>query len=54
MQSVEKILMSVMSMLSEPNCDSPANIDAGKMYREDRKAFEDRVHRDVRASLGIE
>lgn len=28
-QSVEKILLSVVSMLAEPNVDSPANIDAG-------------------------
>ena len=27
-QSVEKILMSVISMLAEPNADSPANVDA--------------------------
>ena len=46
--------MSVMSMLSEPNVDSPANIDAGKMYREDRKAFDARVHKDVRKSLELD
>lgn len=28
MQSIEKILISVMSMLAEPNDESPANIDA--------------------------
>ncbi len=27
-QSTEKILLSVMSMLAEPNDESPANIDA--------------------------
>ena len=27
-QTVEKILLSVLSMLSEPNVESPANIDA--------------------------
>ena len=38
-QSVEKILLSVLSMLSEPNCESPANIDAAKLYRENRPAY---------------
>jgi ubiquitin-conjugating enzyme E2 G2 len=33
-QSVEKVLLSVMSMLAEPNCESPANVDAAKMWRE--------------------
>ena len=27
-QSVEKVLLSVVSMLSEPNDESPANVDA--------------------------
>lgn len=27
-QTVEKILISVLSMLSEPNVESPANVDA--------------------------
>ena len=35
-QSIEKILLSVMSMLAEPNTESPANVDAAKMWREDR------------------
>ncbi|KAA6400424.1 MAG: putative Ubiquitin-conjugating enzyme E2 [Streblomastix strix] len=27
-QSIEKILLSVLSMIAEPNCESPANVDA--------------------------
>jgi ubiquitin-protein ligase len=30
-QSVEKILLSVVSMFAEPNVESPANIEAAKM-----------------------
>jgi ubiquitin-protein ligase len=40
-QSVEKILISVMSMLAEPNDESPANIDVAEQaggVREDRAA----------------
>lgn len=28
-QSVESILISVVSLLNDPNCSSPANVDAG-------------------------
>jgi ubiquitin-conjugating enzyme E2 G1 len=38
-------------MLSEPNQDSPANIDAAKMMREDKKAFRQRVRKTVERSM---
>ncbi len=52
-QSVEKILISVMSMLAEPNDESPANIEAAKMWRENRAAYEQRVRDGVRRMLGL-
>lgn len=52
-QSVEKILISVMSMLAEPNDESPANIEAAKMWRERRGEFEKTVREGVRRSLGM-
>ena len=52
-QSVEKILISVMSMLAEPNDESPANVEAAKMWRERRRDFEKKVRRGVRRSLGL-
>ena len=52
-QSVEKILISVMSMLAEPNDESPANVEAAKMWRERRQEFEKRVRAGVRRSLGL-
>jgi ubiquitin-conjugating enzyme E2 G2 len=52
-QSVEKILISVMSMIAEPNDESPANVDAARMWRERRPEFEKRVKADVRKSLGL-
>lgn len=45
-QSIEKILLSVMSMLAEPNDESGANIDASKMWRENRNKFIEIVNRD--------
>ncbi|RPA87060.1 ubiquitin-conjugating enzyme [Ascobolus immersus RN42] len=53
-QSVEKILLSVMSVLAEPNDESGANIDASKVWRENRKQYEAEVRRCVRKALGLE
>lgn len=52
-QSVEKILISVMSMLAEPNDESPANVEAAKMWRERRGDYERRVREEVRKGLGL-
>jgi len=48
---VEQVLVSVMSMLSEPNGDSPANVDAAKMLRENVKEYRRRVRRTVEKTL---
>jgi ubiquitin-conjugating enzyme E2 G2 len=52
-QSVLSILLSVMSMLAEPNDESPANVDAAKQWRERRPEFEKSVRESVRRSLGL-
>nr|XP_043874868.1 ubiquitin-conjugating enzyme E2 G2 [Solea senegalensis] len=52
-QSVEKILLSVVSMLAEPNDESGANVDASKMWREDREQFYKLAQKIVRKSLGL-
>jgi ubiquitin-conjugating enzyme E2 G1 len=51
-QTPESILISVISMLSSPNDESPANVDAAKLWREDEKEFKRRCRRIVRESLG--
>jgi len=54
--TVETILLSVISILSDPNPDSPANVDAAKEFRE-RKTTQDfrkRVARCVRLSQEAE
>jgi len=48
--TVESILISVISMLSSPNDDSPANIDAAKEWRENKDVFKKKVSRCVRKS----
>ncbi|ODV61576.1 E2 ubiquitin-conjugating protein UBC7 [Ascoidea rubescens DSM 1968] len=52
-QSVEKILLSVISMLAEPNPESGANIDACKLWRDNRVEFERIVKEDVKKSLSL-
>lgn len=52
-QSIEKILLSVVSMLAEPNDESSANVDAAKMWREDREQFNKRAQMTVRKTLGL-
>jgi ubiquitin-conjugating enzyme E2 G1 len=48
--TVQSILLSVISMLASPNCDSPANLDAAKEAREEPEAFKKKVSRCVRRS----
>ncbi len=42
-----------MSMLAEPNDESPANIEAAKMWRERRADYERVVRDGVRRGLGL-
>lgn len=48
--TVETIMLSIISMLSSPNDESPANIDAAKEWREDKEVFKKKVQRCVRRS----
>ncbi|GAN01029.1 ubiquitin-conjugating enzyme [Mucor ambiguus] len=52
-QSVEKILLSVVSMLAEPNDESGANIDACKIWRTDRERYNEIVAENARKTLGL-
>ncbi|KAH8550910.1 ubiquitin-conjugating enzyme/RWD-like protein [Umbelopsis sp. PMI_123] len=51
--TVETILISVISMLSSPNDESPANIEAAKEWREDYPSFKKKVQRIVRRSADM-
>ncbi|KAI0219044.1 ubiquitin conjugating enzyme Ubc7/UbcP3 [Massospora cicadina] len=52
-QSVEKILLSVVSMLAEPNDESGANIDACKVWRNNREEYNRIVRENVKKILGL-
>lgn len=55
-QSPETILLSVMSLFEDPNDESPANVEAARLLREERggtsKEFRKRCRECVRKSLG--
>jgi ubiquitin-conjugating enzyme E2 G2 len=52
-QSVEKILLSVMSLLAEPNDESPADVDMAKLFRGNPKAYWKLVRKRKAEIMGI-
>ncbi|XP_010534488.1 PREDICTED: ubiquitin-conjugating enzyme E2 14 isoform X2 [Tarenaya hassleriana] len=48
--TVESIILSIISMLSSPNDESAANLEAAKEWRENRAEFNRKVSRCVRRS----
>ncbi|KAH6635050.1 ubiquitin-conjugating enzyme E2 [Chaetomium sp. MPI-SDFR-AT-0129] len=55
-QTPETILISVISLFEDPNEDSPANVEAARLLREERegksKEYRKRCRKCVRESLG--
>jgi len=49
--TVANILISVQSMLTDPNCSSPANPEAAQLYTADRKEYNRRVRRAAQRSV---
>jgi len=49
-QRVESVLLSVLSLLDDANIDSPANVDASKIYRDDTEGYKKKVQEDLEAS----
>lgn len=52
-QGVRSVLLSVLSMLAEPNIESGADVECCKLYRENKPEFERRVREHVRNLLGL-
>eukprot|EP01004_Peranema_trichophorum_P009583 NODE_8330_length_688_cov_97.883186_g7708_i0.p1 GENE.NODE_8330_length_688_cov_97.883186_g7708_i0~~NODE_8330_length_688_cov_97.883186_g7708_i0.p1 ORF type:complete len:192 (+),score=47.65 NODE_8330_length_688_cov_97.883186_g7708_i0:54-578(+) len=48
---VSAILTSIQSLLTDPNPNSPANGEAAKLYRDDRRMYERRVKEMVDKSI---
>ncbi|KAL6713215.1 Ubiquitin-conjugating enzyme subunit [Lecanora helva] len=49
-QRVESVLISIISLLDDAECSSPANVDAGVMLRKYPEGFRQRVKDDVEKS----
>merc|ERR1719471_874616 len=47
---VAAILTSIQSLLTDPNPNSPANVEASKLYQENRREYEKRVQACVEKS----
>jgi ubiquitin-conjugating enzyme E2 G1 len=45
--SVNSILMSLISILSEPNFESPANVDASKLWRENFDSYKNIIYKFI-------
>ena len=43
--TVDMLLTSIQSLLTDPNVSSPANVDAARLYRSDMKQYKRRVRR---------
>ncbi|VVT54533.1 uncharacterized protein SAPINGB_P004123 [Magnusiomyces paraingens] len=49
-QTVESVLVSIVSLLSDPNINSPANVDASVAYTKNPEEFKQRVREEVERS----
>merc|ERR1719412_3194752 len=47
---IAAILTSIQSLLTDPNPNSPANVEAAKLYQENRREYEKRVAQIVEES----
>ena len=45
--SVNSVLMSLLSILTEPNFDSPANVDASKLWRENFNEYKKIIYKKI-------
>jgi ubiquitin-conjugating enzyme E2 G1 len=52
-QTVASILISVISMLSDPNCESPENVEAARAYRANPAEYVRKVRRTVEQSWQV-
>ena len=50
--TIEAVLMSVTSMLVDPNFESPANVDAAKLFKENKKEYDRKLRYLARKSIG--
>ena len=49
-QNVESVLLSILSLLDDPNISSPANVEASVCYKKQRDVYVEKVKSDVKKS----
>ncbi|QPG76182.1 hypothetical protein FOA43_003568 [Brettanomyces nanus] len=49
-QSVESVLLSILSLLEDPNISSPANVDAAIAFKKHKDEYKKRIHNEVNRS----
>lgn len=49
-QNVESILLSILSLLEDPNTNSPANVEASICYRKQHDVYKEKIKQDVQKS----
>ena len=49
--SVNSILMSILSMLTAPNFESPANVDASKLWRDDFDKYKINIYKLIAKTI---
>ncbi|KAK3945811.1 ubiquitin-conjugating enzyme/RWD-like protein [Diplogelasinospora grovesii] len=52
LQGVESVLRSVLLLLDDPEINSPANVDAGVMYRDRKSEYVEKARQTVESSRG--
>ena len=48
--SVSSIMISIISMLLDPNLESPANIDAGVLWRDNFETYKKNIYKHISLS----
>lgn len=51
LHGISSILISIISMLNHPNFESPANVDASKMWKEDFESYKKIIYKTVSDSF---
>jgi ubiquitin-protein ligase len=46
--NIRTVFISIISLLSDPNADSAANIDAAKLWRDNREAYNQKIKDDMK------
>ncbi|CEL96804.1 unnamed protein product [Vitrella brassicaformis CCMP3155] len=51
--TIGTVLTSIQSLLTDPNCSSPANTEAAKLFQKDPKEYARKVRKCAQKSVGM-